>query len=181
MDGKKLKKRKEIAKSCCALFYEKGYNNISVSALAKNAGIAKGSIYEYFSCKEDIILELMCCLQEEYDKKIEFELDSKKSIEQNLKIIFQIFLNNSKDMLIKRDIFKQFLILTIVTDNDSLKEYYKHFREKYINLVDKFVKNKDTSINIFDNVIAYFLNSLLIDKNFKNKLLSLIELLLKKI
>ena len=137
MKEKKLKKRKEIAKSCCALFYEKGFNNISVSALAKNAGVAKGSIYEYFSCKEDIILGLMCCLQEEYDKKILSQLNPQNSIVQNLKIIFQIFLNDEKDLLIKRDIFKQFLILTLSTNNNDLKEYYTDFRKKYIKLIDE--------------------------------------------
>ena len=53
----KLEKRKQIARSCCNLFLKYGFNNINVNSLAKNAGIAKGTIYEYFSSKEDIILE----------------------------------------------------------------------------------------------------------------------------
>jgi len=176
MDKKRLKKRKEIAKSCCALFYEKGFNNISVSALAKNAGVAKGSIYEYFSCKEDIILELMCCLQEEYDKNIISQLNSKKSLHQKLQTIFQIFLCDDNQMLIMRDIFKQFLTLTLMTNNINLKRYYNDFRIKYISLINSIINKKEISINLFDEIIMLFLNSLLLeDLNLKDKINNLIE------
>ena len=62
---KKINKRKAIAKSTCDLFITKGFVNISISEIAKVAGIGKGTIYEYFTNKEDIIFELMSCLQED--------------------------------------------------------------------------------------------------------------------
>ena len=59
---KKLQKRKDIAKSTCELFVRKGFVNISVSEIAQVAGIGKGTVYEYFRNKEDIVFELMSCL-----------------------------------------------------------------------------------------------------------------------
>ena len=109
----KLEKRKQIARSCCNLFLKYGFNNISVNSLAKNAGIAKGTIYEYFSSKEDIILELMCCLQEEYDKKVLSKIKSSNPKKENLLIVFEIFLKNNQEITIQRDIFKQFIIQTL--------------------------------------------------------------------
>ncbi|MCI5141534.1 MAG: TetR/AcrR family transcriptional regulator [Candidatus Electrothrix sp. ATG1] len=38
------------------LFGERGYERTSVSALARAAGIGKGTIYSYFSSKNEILL-----------------------------------------------------------------------------------------------------------------------------
>jgi AcrR family transcriptional regulator len=160
----KLEKRKQIAKSCCNLFLEYGFNNISVNSLAKNAGIAKGTVYEYFSSKEDIILELMCCLQEEYDKKVLSKIRLTNSNQENLFIVFEIFFNDSQETIVQRDIFKQFIIQTLNDKNDILKKYYTNFRAKYIQVINSFLSNITQSTLIYDEVISCFINSLLISE-----------------
>jgi AcrR family transcriptional regulator len=41
------------------LFSEYGYENTSISAIAKEAGMSKGLLYHYFSGKEELLKEIM--------------------------------------------------------------------------------------------------------------------------
>ncbi len=41
------------------LFAQKGFNGTNVAEIAENAGIGKGTIYEYFNSKKDIFLNLI--------------------------------------------------------------------------------------------------------------------------
>jgi AcrR family transcriptional regulator len=48
-------KRKLILEKALEVFASKGYYNSSISLIAKNAGIAKGLIYDYFLSKEELL------------------------------------------------------------------------------------------------------------------------------
>ena len=52
----KEKRKKEIVLATLEVFSEKGYEATSMSQIAKLAGIGKGTIYEYFESKEELIL-----------------------------------------------------------------------------------------------------------------------------
>lgn len=50
-----IERRNEILQAAEKLFYEKGYDNASVADILKIVGIAKGTLYYYFSSKEEIM------------------------------------------------------------------------------------------------------------------------------
>lgn len=52
----KEQRKREIALVALDLFAEKGLDATSISEVAKLAGIGKGTVYEYFSSKEELIL-----------------------------------------------------------------------------------------------------------------------------
>jgi len=52
-------KRDDIVSSAVSLFIEKGYLNTKIIDIAVMAGIGKGTVYEYFASKEDILLEVL--------------------------------------------------------------------------------------------------------------------------
>lgn len=52
---KKKKTKKAILKTAISLFNENGYDNTSIEAIAKAAGVGKGTVYSYFNTKRDII------------------------------------------------------------------------------------------------------------------------------
>lgn len=70
------------------LFGERGYENTSISALAKAAGIGKGTVYSYFSSKNEILLafceEELACMHE----AIRQEIDPNISLQEQLLLIF---------------------------------------------------------------------------------------------
>ena len=55
----KPKRRREIAIAAMDLFARKGFERTSVREIAEVCGIAKGSVYDYFVTKEDILIELV--------------------------------------------------------------------------------------------------------------------------
>jgi len=55
----KEQKRLEIASKSKELLIEKGIAKLTVSEVAKNAGIGKGTIYQYFSSKDDIVFAVI--------------------------------------------------------------------------------------------------------------------------
>lgn len=54
--SKKRQTRKAILTAAIKLFTEKGFEETSIVELAREAGIGKGTIYGYFSTKQDIFL-----------------------------------------------------------------------------------------------------------------------------
>lgn len=53
-----IDKKKQILKSSIKIFGEKGYQNATISEIAKEVGIGDATIYEYFKSKEDILLAI---------------------------------------------------------------------------------------------------------------------------
>ena len=49
----------KINGSALKLFSEFGYKNTSVAAIAKEAGISKGLIYNYYKSKEDVLVGVL--------------------------------------------------------------------------------------------------------------------------
>jgi AcrR family transcriptional regulator len=52
-------KKQRILNAAIAEFAEKGFNAANINHIAKNAGISIGSMYNYFSSKEDLYLTLI--------------------------------------------------------------------------------------------------------------------------
>ncbi len=48
-------RRKEIARAAMSLFSVKGFEATSISQVARAAGIGKGTVYEYFTSKDELI------------------------------------------------------------------------------------------------------------------------------
>lgn len=51
----KEQRKHDIALSALEIFSEKGFESASISRIAKAAGIGKGTVYEYFGSKEELI------------------------------------------------------------------------------------------------------------------------------
>ena len=66
----KEKKRTDIACSCKELLLEYGIKNLTISQIAKTAGVGKGTVYEYFENKEDIVFEIITSFIAEHETKL---------------------------------------------------------------------------------------------------------------
>ena len=54
-----IEKKNNIIDAAYRIFNEKGYNNTNTVEIAKEAGIATGSVYAYFKDKKDIFIEAL--------------------------------------------------------------------------------------------------------------------------
>ena len=81
-------KRDDIVTSSVALFIEKGYLNTKIIDIAMKAGIGKGTVYEYFASKEDILLEVLSKVVvrdfQQISKKVEKETGCRNQLKAYL-------------------------------------------------------------------------------------------------
>lgn len=131
----KIEKRKKIAKSTCGLFIEKGFVNISVSQIAQVAGIGKGTVYEYFKNKEDIVFEIMSCLQSEYDPSLFDKIKNSKNAKEKLIHLFDIYLSDDEKVTIQRSIYKEFLAILLNNPSEEMTKFHSLMIDKYCEIV----------------------------------------------
>jgi len=62
-------KRNKILKSAISEFSANGFEKGNVAAIAKNAGVSKGSMYQYFNDKKDIYLY---CIEKAYEISLKY-------------------------------------------------------------------------------------------------------------
>ncbi|MCI5224591.1 MAG: TetR/AcrR family transcriptional regulator [Candidatus Electrothrix sp. AR4] len=87
-EQKKKATRAAIMEAAITLFGERGYENTSISALAKAAGVGKGTIYSYFKSKNEILLGF-CEEEMTYiHKKIKGEMDPDAPLLDKILLLF---------------------------------------------------------------------------------------------
>ncbi|WP_086540939.1 TetR/AcrR family transcriptional regulator [Algoriphagus antarcticus] len=70
MNANLLDKKKGIIQSALDLIQEHGFHGCPVSMVAKNAGVAAGTIYTYFENKDDLIIGIYEYVGEEIKKYV---------------------------------------------------------------------------------------------------------------
>ena len=131
----KEQKRKDIALSCKELFVLHGIKDLTISQLAKTAGVGKGTVYEYFKNKEDIVFEILNILMLEHNVHKEKELSSISSTKEKIKLFFNFFYSKKDEEL--RTLYKEFISIALVNPNEEMidfqttcfENYYQWFEE----------------------------------------------------
>lgn len=57
--SRRFRRRDEILRTATDLFSEKGYHELTMEEIAEGMGVSKGTIYNYFSSKENLYLEIL--------------------------------------------------------------------------------------------------------------------------
>jgi len=89
--------KEEVIKSATKLFKERGFLSTTIQEIAKDCGIAKGSVYKFFPSKEDLFSEVFKqCLNVYFDQVDELarlpELASKEKFLQQIILRFRYFI-----------------------------------------------------------------------------------------
>lgn len=125
----KEQKRIDIALSCKDLFIAKGIKNITISQIAQEARVGKGTIYDYFKNKEDIVFEIVNILMAQFNATKEQRINEATSTKAKIKIFFDFFYNPDKADL--REIFKEFVSISLTQPNSDIQEFLKDTFERY--------------------------------------------------
>ena len=70
----KQARRKEIAKTAMNLFAQKGFDSTSIREITSCAGMGKGSFYDYFKDKEDLLNETVHVLFSEWSAALALKI-----------------------------------------------------------------------------------------------------------
>ena len=135
----KVQKRKDIAISCKELFFQHGINDLTISQVAKTAGVGKGTIYDYFKNKEDIVFEIVNILLEERNKKKEIYLANATSTKEKVKVFFSIFYRDEDIEL--RQLYKEFISISLMSLDSEMRAFHTQNSEDYYRWFKEIIQN----------------------------------------
>jgi AcrR family transcriptional regulator len=77
-------KRPRLVEAACAVFAEKGYASTRVADIAERAGVGKGTVYEYFTSKEELLFAVFESINMDISARMETALAAGGSTEEQL-------------------------------------------------------------------------------------------------
>jgi len=118
-EQEKDNRRKRILEAARALFFAKGFKNVTVDKIAKFSELGKGSIYLYFSSKEDIYAQILLNDIEAFNQQAS-ALFSKKKTAADLLSEFSYFYANF--FLNDPELFRILMTYMLQPDQMNLSE-----------------------------------------------------------
>ncbi len=136
-------KEEKILESAIKVFSEKGYSGATTSEIAKNAGVAEGTIFRYFKTKKDILRGIVIQTVNIFSEKIVLGNVEKIFSSANEKDIRSILKELIMDRLKLLDsVFPMArIIFTEALFHDDVREaIYKNIIEKALEIFKNFHK-----------------------------------------
>lgn len=182
----------DITDAAMEIFLLKGYENATMEAIAKKAGISKGGLYHHFKSKDMVLVFVNQKISENIEKIV-----SKAGEMQSVKEGILFYIENYLRYWLEHPKETTFLFLSItkLLDNPELLEYYQQFTGDYMNkfeesfkmgvLLGEFIPHdtKTSAITLvaaLDGIICYMildkeLNLEEVVKRFNDKFIEPIE------
>jgi AcrR family transcriptional regulator len=154
----KEQKKKDIALGTKALILEHGISNLTISQIAKAANIGKGTVYEYFKNKDEIVFELVEILMYEHNLQKENKLARVESTREKVKHFFSFFYVDEDREL--REIYKQFTSIALTSPNEEMTafqtECYILYKKWMEDIIDEGIKNKELAEEAKELIMGIF-------------------------
>jgi TetR/AcrR family fatty acid metabolism transcriptional regulator len=131
----KRPKYKQIIDAAVIAIAENGYHQTQVSKIAKQAGVADGTIYLYFKNKDDILVSLFQEKMGNFIEKIEDEIKTKQTASEKL-----YFLIEKHFSLLAEDHHLAIVTqLELRQSNKELRIRINQVLKGYFNVLDKIL------------------------------------------
>jgi TetR/AcrR family transcriptional regulator, acrAB operon repressor len=158
----KVQKRRDIAHSCTDLILEKGMKKLTVAEVAKTAGVSKGSIYDYFKNKEDIVFEVIRgSIQEYHDELMERINEGDQTTREKIFFLFDFVLNEDGLFNKKHNFYKEYISINLSSDNEDMCQFNKECSAFFNGLLKTFIEEGikkgelvENSINLINGLKA---------------------------
>ncbi|MBO8168483.1 MAG: TetR/AcrR family transcriptional regulator [Thermoanaerobacteraceae bacterium] len=92
LDGSSTDKRSQILRAAARVFAAKGFHKAKVEEIALEAGVGKGTVYEYFSSKKELFREMFKSCSMFYLETFRRRLADEKSVKYKLRQIIVLHL-----------------------------------------------------------------------------------------
>jgi AcrR family transcriptional regulator len=119
----KEQRRKDIASACADLIHEVGIRKLTVAQVAKTAGIGKGTIYEYFENKDDIVFEIINIHIEHSHNEFLETIKDVKTTKEKLLLCFKFVLDDSEENLKHFNGYKEYISIVLSDENTAMREF----------------------------------------------------------
>ncbi len=136
----KEEKRRSIALSCRALLLEYGIKNLTIAQIAETAGIGKGTVYEYFSNKEDIVFEIIASFIEIHEKRLKEIAQQDISTKEKIESFYFLFLDDEESKKQLR-IYQEFLAISMTRPTDQTIHFSQTCNQIFSSISRKIIED----------------------------------------
>jgi Transcriptional regulator len=177
-----IEKYEKILTAAYKLFNEKGYFNITTADIAKEAGVATGSIYSYFTDKKEIFIEVLNRIDDKFTTPTHDFWKEKGPItlqnEASVKNLFEIFIKLMMDYHDFSKLFHDDITALDLLDSDirafrRTSEMNRHQRTREVFEMIQIPFKDEESSNAFlhycNLLIDDVCHTILYDTTIKNK------------
>jgi AcrR family transcriptional regulator len=181
--------KEQIINAAAKVFITDGFENATVDDIAKEAKIAKGSIYTYFKSRDEILTESIKFVASERINALQSLINKKKSSLEKLQILISA---NKKIAQIQPELFLMNYALLLSSHENIKKKVASEFFKAYLSLVERIIKegikrrefrdldSKTMALMLvvtldLNNILEFIDPSILDDKSIDKNLLKLIK------
>ena len=136
----KAQRKKEIARVALDLFAEKGFESVSIGQIAEAAQMGKGTVYEYFESKEELILNAIMAWFEQIGQGAENILmeiaDPVERLRGYVKTTTEAFMSDERMLKVFLSIFQ--MVLTneeIFREHNFVSESFQGMRKTLVDIL----------------------------------------------
>lgn len=124
-------KQTRIIETAMKLFSQKGYHSTSIQEIAENSGIAKGSIYNYFSSKEDLFMSIFKHYHERLFNQVS-QIEKNETLSDRDMLVEQLYIQ-FQQFLSQKDFIHMQMRQQIIQVNDEIRSYMFKVRAEMFN------------------------------------------------
>jgi AcrR family transcriptional regulator len=162
----KVQKRKDIALSSIDLLLAKGIKKLTVSEVALQAGVSKGSIYDYFENKEDIVFEIIRNDIANYQDNLYNQITQDLTTREKIFLLFD-FLLNDNDMFEKhQNIYKEYISIDLGTKNDKMCGFNQECSQFFKTTIEELIVEGIKKGEIIKDSLKLISGLLAVEKGF---------------
>lgn len=137
----KVQKRRDIALSCTELLLEKGIKKLTVAEVATTAGVSKGSIYDYFENKEDIVFEIIRSFIVQYQEGINMKISEELTTREKVFVLFDFLLSETDEFQKQHNIYKEYVSISLSSNSESMIEFNQECSNFFKSIKTAIIQN----------------------------------------
>lgn len=143
LSHKGLPKQQQILESAIKLFAEKGYANTSTNEIAKEAGVAEGTLFRYYKTKETLLLALIVPFMQEMVPKIAEDVVGiiKLQVFESFEDLLRFFIINRINFIKGSNKIFQIFVKEVLYRDSLRNELIPHMNPQILNYLNDMLNN----------------------------------------
>jgi AcrR family transcriptional regulator len=162
----KVNNRNKIIDAAIRLIGEKGVEGTSLADISKEVGISKGTLYYYYSSKNDLIFDITEVHMEKITSGIFFLIEKKKdetTWKEMLKLLFESLLHSET-----RTRLHLYLIQEVLSGNEELKQRFIKTYNQWFKMIEDgyaMLNLKGENMPVHARVIVSMIDGMIIQSS----------------
>lgn len=136
-------KHERILRAAIKVFAKNGFHNSKISQIAKEAGVADGTIYLYFKNKDDILIKLFEERLDDVNNRFQEVLDGISGPEEKLRTFIAMHI----ELMDQNRHLAEVISVELRQSHKFMKEYVPRKFAEYLNIISRIIREgKDQGV-----------------------------------